>query len=226
MKHRRVAYDNTYIAWLVSFVSLLSNGALGRSQSATWPIWSLVKSFYQALSDFCPLGRADCSHWTTESIGKIQSQITGPVDHWNTKTPSASVNGGSRDVMLPFVHRQQTEARLHENKLLLYKTILRPMWTYGIPLWGTASQSNIEILQRFQNKALRTIVNAPWYLPNSALHADLLIPTVREEVTKHSNAHKDKLLQHPDQLIPFLLEEQGPKRLKRYHPTDLTNRFS
>jgi hypothetical protein len=34
------------------------------------------------------------------------------------------------------------------NKLLLYKVILKPIWTYGIPLWGTASQSNIEILQR------------------------------------------------------------------------------
>jgi hypothetical protein len=25
------------------------------------------------------------------------------------------------------------------NKLLLYKTILKPIWTYGIQLWGTAS---------------------------------------------------------------------------------------
>jgi len=49
------------------------------------------------------------------------------------------------------------------SKLLLYKSILKPIWTYGIPLWGTASHWNIKILQRFQNKALRTMVNAPWY---------------------------------------------------------------
>jgi hypothetical protein len=48
-----------------------------------------------------------------------------------------------------------------ENKILLYKTILKSIWSYGIPLWGTASQSNIEMLQRFQNKILRTITNAP-----------------------------------------------------------------
>ena len=113
-----------------------------------------------------------------------------------------------------------------ENKLLLYKTVLKPILTYGIPLWGTASHSNIEILQRFQNKVLRTIVNAPWYITNSILHTDLLIPTVREEITKHSIAHKAKLLQHTNQLIPIILEEQGPKRLKRYTPTDLTHRFS
>jgi hypothetical protein len=112
-----------------------------------------------------------------------------------------------------------------ENKLLLYKTILKPLWTYGIPLWGTASQSNIEILQRFQNKILRTIVNAPRYILNSILHTDLLIPTVREEITKHCIAHKDKLLQHTNQLIPIIREEQWPKRLKRYKPTDLTHRF-
>jgi len=34
------------------------------------------------------------------------------------------------------------------NKLLIYKTILKPTWTYGIPLWRTAAQSHIDILQR------------------------------------------------------------------------------
>jgi hypothetical protein len=48
------------------------------------------------------------------------------------------------------------------NKLLLYKTILKPIWTYGIQLWGTDSTSNIEILERFQSKVLRIIVDAPW----------------------------------------------------------------
>jgi hypothetical protein len=33
------------------------------------------------------------------------------------------------------------------NKLPLYKTILKSSWTYGIQLWGTASTSNIEILE-------------------------------------------------------------------------------
>jgi len=46
-----------------------------------------------------------------------------------------------------------------ENKLLIYRTILKPIRTYGIPLWGTASNSNIKILQRFQNKVLISIVN-------------------------------------------------------------------
>ena len=33
-----------------------------------------------------------------------------------------------------------------ENKLLVYKVILKPVWTYGIQLWGNASNSNLEII--------------------------------------------------------------------------------
>jgi hypothetical protein len=60
------------------------------------------------------------------------------------------------------------------NKLLLYKSILKPIWTYGIQLWGTASTFNIEILERFQSKALRIIVDAP-YVPNNHIRRDLQI---------------------------------------------------
>jgi hypothetical protein len=58
------------------------------------------------------------------------------------------------------------------NKLLLYKAILKPIWTYGIQFWGTASTSNIEILERFQSKALCIIVDAPWYVPNNHIRRD------------------------------------------------------
>jgi hypothetical protein len=38
-----------------------------------------------------------------------------------------------------------------ESKLLLNKAVLKLIWTCGIQLWGSASNSNIEILQRFQS---------------------------------------------------------------------------
>jgi hypothetical protein len=112
-----------------------------------------------------------------------------------------------------------------ENKLLIYKTILKPIWTYGIPLWGTASNSNIEILQRFQNKVLISIVNAPWYVPNILLHTNLQISTVKAEITNFSTKYREKLITRPNELTPALLEEE-PRRLKRFKPTELTTRFS
>jgi hypothetical protein len=44
----------------------------------------------------------------------------------------------------------------------MYKTILKAIWTNGIQLWVTASASNIEILERFQSKAMYMKVDAPW----------------------------------------------------------------
>jgi hypothetical protein len=68
------------------------------------------------------------------------------------------------------------------NKLLVYKVILKSIWTYGIQLWGSASISNIEIMERFQGKVLRMITDAPWYVPNSVLRQDLTITPVKEEI--------------------------------------------
>jgi hypothetical protein len=44
-----------------------------------------------------------------------------------------------------------------ENKLIIYKVILKPIWTYGIELWGCPKPSNIKILQTYQSKTLRMI---------------------------------------------------------------------
>ena len=55
------------------------------------------------------------------------------------------------------------------NKLLLYKTVIEPIWTYGLELWGCASKSNIAVIQRFQSKLLRATVNAPWYITNAMI---------------------------------------------------------
>jgi hypothetical protein len=68
------------------------------------------------------------------------------------------------------------------SKLLVYKAILKPVWTYGVQLWGTASNSNIDILERFQSKVLGTITDAPWYVPNTMLRRDLHVPSVKQEV--------------------------------------------
>lgn len=51
-----------------------------------------------------------------------------------------------------------------KSKLILYKAVLKPIWAYGIQLWGKAWYCNIKIIQRFQNKILRVITRAPWFL--------------------------------------------------------------
>ena len=80
-----------------------------------------------------------------------------------------------------------------ENKLLIYKTILKPIWTYDIVLWGCASKSNIAIMQRYQSKILRLITNAPWYVNNQTLHTDLKIPFVHTVIQDHIRKHRNTL---------------------------------
>jgi hypothetical protein len=87
------------------------------------------------------------------------------------------------------------------NKLLMYKAILKPIWMYGIQLWGTTSNSNIANLESFQSKVLRLIVNAPWYVPNSVIHKDLRIPSVKEEFSLFSSHCAVCLHEHPNELI-------------------------
>jgi hypothetical protein len=57
-----------------------------------------------------------------------------------------------------------------ENELLIYKAVIKPIWNYGIELWGCASKSNIVIKQRSRSKILRAMTNAPRYVINRTLH--------------------------------------------------------
>jgi len=63
-------------------------------------------------------------------------------------------------------------------------------------------------------------------LGTGILHTDLHIPTVKTEITDFSTKYREKLITHPNELIPAVLEEEGPRRLKRFKPTDLAIRFS
>ncbi|GFU49092.1 RNA-directed DNA polymerase from mobile element jockey [Trichonephila clavipes] len=50
-----------------------------------------------------------------------------------------------------------------ENKVILYKQILRPVITYGSPVWGAAAATHMKKIQVMQNKILRVMTNAPWH---------------------------------------------------------------
>jgi hypothetical protein len=122
------------------------------------------------------------------------------------------------------VTRTQAQT-LYNNKLLLYKAILTPIWTYEIQLWGTASTSNIDILECFQSKTLRKIVDAPWYIPNTVIRKDLQIPTLKEEIHRYSSQYSARLSAHPNDLIANLMELPDNRRLRRHLPNDLPTRF-
>ena len=109
-----------------------------------------------------------------------------------------------------------------ENKLLIYKVIIKPIWTFGVQLWGCASNSNIEILQHFQNKTLKQILNFPRYVSNWVIHQDLNIPFIKDEILTFSIKYKNRIQNHPNELARDLLQNNTHRRLKRVYPFDST----
>jgi DNA polymerase III sliding clamp (beta) subunit (PCNA family) len=108
-----------------------------------------------------------------------------------------------------------------ENKLLVYKAVIKLIWSYGIEMWVCASKSNIVIMQRSQSKILRAIENAPWYVTNHALHIDFNNPYVSDVIHERINKHHNNLEAHPNPLLKPLLQPVNTRRLKRCWPLDL-----
>jgi hypothetical protein len=82
---------------------------------------------------------------------------------------------------------------------------------------GTVFNSNIEILQRFQSKTLRSILNPPRYINNHRIHEDLHMNTVLSEIKKWNTKYLRNLENHTNALAVNLLDNsETTRRLKRY----------
>jgi len=102
------------------------------------------------------------------------------------------------------------------NKLMLYEQIMKPVWTYGIQLWGGTKQSNTDIIQQFQNEVLRNIVDALLYIKNGDLHMDLQMEIVTNESGKFAKTHEERLLHHVNvEAIQPLDNSELMRKLKR-----------
>lgn len=67
-----------------------------------------------------------------------------------------------------------------DNKILLYKTILRPTLTYACPVWIKISNKQRLRLQRLQNKTLRKITGYDRYTRIAHLHENTGLETINE----------------------------------------------
>jgi len=107
------------------------------------------------------------------------------------------------------------------NKILLYKSLITPIWTYGIQLYGCACKSNIAIIKRCQYKILQEIVDASWYVINAMIHEDLGIPTMQEVIHARSVQHRTKLHIRPNPLLHNIPRDNVVRRMKRRWPADM-----
>lgn len=137
------------------------------------------------------------------------------------------------------IKKKQTEVNLKFNKMrwlfgrrsklprhiktLLYKVMIRPIWSYGCVLWGCAANSNIKIIETIQNKILREIANAQWYQRNEDIRSDLNVESVEEVIVKLASTYEHRLHFHPNpEAIELLDTSEKVRRLKRRKPLELT----
>jgi len=63
------------------------------------------------------------------------------------------------------------------------------------------------MLQKFQNKYLRIIINAVWYITNDILHYDLNVRIyIRDEIKRLSQRYADRLNEHSNIYIYIFIK--------------------
>lgn len=108
-----------------------------------------------------------------------------------------------------------------ECALLMYKSLLRPIITYGCTVWGAASKTHINKIQVLQNKILRIVTNSPWFIRNKHLHDDLGVPTVRQFIQKCNKRFFKNIPSCPGAVHYSVGEKNLHVRLKRLLPQDM-----
>lgn len=98
-----------------------------------------------------------------------------------------------------------------ENKLRLYKVVIRPMMTYAASVWGCSGGPRLKRLQVIQNKILRLVFNAPWFVRNATLHADAQIALIKDFIRESAVKFFDSLENHQNPLLRALEREVDPQ---------------
>ncbi|GFT24506.1 RNA-directed DNA polymerase from mobile element jockey [Trichonephila clavipes] len=98
------------------------------------------------------------------------------------------------------------------NKLLIYSLLLRPILTYASPVWIFAAETHIQKLEVIQNKTLRQILRAKWYMRNSALRKAIKFKTIKEFMKKLAKNFFTKI-DNSDNASIQKIEKYTPSRL-------------
>jgi retron-type reverse transcriptase len=104
-----------------------------------------------------------------------------------------------------------------QNKVTIYRTIVRPAMMYGSAVWGNVCNTQLHKLQVVQNKFLRAAFKAPWFVRNTQLHREAKLPTIREFLHDAARKFFENAAVHPNPLVRDSVDydENAPQRHKR-----------
>lgn len=94
-----------------------------------------------------------------------------------------------------------------DNKLAVYKTVIRPVMLYGCCVWGKAANSHTKKLQVLQNRILKTIFNLPRLYRTRELHIRYAQQTIKDVIDVQNIAFNNKCRNSDYDLIRSLSED-------------------
>ena len=106
------------------------------------------------------------------------------------------------------------------NKLLLYRTIIRPTMSYASVAWSyQPSKSQFHRLEVIQTKTLRQVFKAPWFVRNAQLLREASLPPLKEFLHEIALRSFRKAEEHPNPLVreavDYEFDEEAPPSRKR-----------
>ncbi len=113
----------------------------------------------------------------------------------NTLAKARKVSGALNPLL-----QKYSKTPIH-NKLLIYKTQIRPVITYASPIWGTA---NTKRLETFQNVMLRRCTKSPWFVRNTIINTGTKIPPLKTHIVDLAKSFYSKLASNPNPSIACL----------------------
>jgi hypothetical protein len=140
--------------------------------------------------------------------------------NWNIHVNNKLNQGYARlQKLFPLINRNSTLKTACS--IMIYKSILRPLITYGCAVWGLSiSAKKLQKLQIFQNKILRITVNAPWFVRNNQLHRDLGIDSISAFIQNCTTKFLMNLQNVPGAVFYNLGQPTLNRRLKPRLPQD------
>lgn len=78
-------------------------------------------------------------------------------------------------------------------KRTIFLAMFQSKLQYGIAAWGCADSSQINIIQRLQNKAIKNLYNLEWRTSTNDIHAENKINKITQLHTKSAATHIFKM---------------------------------
>lgn len=99
---------------------------------------------------------------------------------------------------------------LPRTKLLVYYSLIRPVLTYAIPVWGSISHSDHTKLQTLQNLCIKITYNTRWRTNLKKLHDRENIPTLYEYTHRLTDRFYKSLRHSKNKLIQEIGQYNAP----------------